>query len=75
MSESIETVVKMMESLPEIAQNLIAEKVRDYIEEMKDEMRWGSLFKKTENNLIEAARRAKKEIAEGHAEPMDYNRL
>lgn len=75
MSAPIETVIKMMEPLPETAQNIIAEKVRDYIEEMKDEIRWESLFSKTEDNLIEAARRAKQEIAGGQAEPMDYSRL
>jgi hypothetical protein len=49
--------------------------VRDYIEEIRDEIRWESLFRKTENNLTKAARRARQEIAEGHADPMDYGRL
>ncbi len=75
MSASVETVIKMMEPLPETAQNLIAERVRNYVEEMRDEIRWESLFRKIENNLTEAARRARQEIAEGHAEPMDYGRL
>ena len=75
MSAPIETVIKMMEPLPETTQNLIAEQVRGYIEEMRDEIRWESLFRKTENNLAEAARRARQEIAERHAEPMDYGRL
>ncbi|CAN2039561.1 DUF2281 domain-containing protein [Candidatus Magnetomoraceae bacterium gMMP-15] len=75
MSSAIETITKMMEPLPETAQNFIAERVKDYIEEIKDEIRWKSLFRKTENNLINAAKRAKQEIAKGHAKPMDYSRL
>ncbi len=75
LSAPIETVIKMMEPLPETAQNLIVERMRDYIEEMRDDIRWESLFSQTENNLIKAARRAKLEIAEGHSEPMDLGKL
>jgi len=33
----------------------------------------GYLFKKTQPQLVAAARRAKREIAEGLAKPMDYD--
>lgn len=75
MHSSIETVVKMMESLPEASQNQIVEYLRDYIEELQDELQWDSLFKKTKNKLSEAAKQARKQIAEGYAKPMDYNKL
>jgi len=62
LSAPIETIVKMVESLPETTQILIVEKIRDYIEEIQDEVHWNSQFRKTENKLIQAARKAKKEI-------------
>lgn len=75
MTTAIETVVKMMESLPDTAQSQIVEKLREYIEELQDEMKWDASFKKTQKQLVEAAKRAKQEIAAGHAEPMDYDKL
>lgn len=75
MSPSIETVVKMMESLPEPAQNQVTEHVRNYIEELQDEIQWDFLFNKTQKQLIKAAKRAKQEIAKGYAKPMNYNEL
>lgn len=74
-SASIETVVKMMESLPEASQNQVVEYLRNYIEGLNDELQWDSLFERTKNKLVEAAKRAKKEIADGHAKPMNYNNL
>ncbi|MGR3178115.1 MAG: hypothetical protein ACUZ8E_08675 [Candidatus Anammoxibacter sp.] len=72
---SIETVVKMMEYLPEDTQNQVVEQVRRYVEEIQDELEWDSLFKKNQDKLTEAAKLAKCEIAEGKATPMDYNQL
>lgn len=74
-STAIVTMVKMMESLPEAAQNQAVEYLREYLAELQDEMRWDSLFQKTQAQLIAAARRAKEEKAKGQAQPMDYNRL
>ncbi|NUQ37616.1 MAG: hypothetical protein HUU23_07415 [Caldilineales bacterium] len=74
-STAIATVTKMMEMLPEPAQEQVADHLRDYIAEIQDERRWDRAFQSTQTSLIEAARRAKKEIAEGLAEPMDYERL
>lgn len=70
-SKAIVTVVKMMESLPEPAQEQIMAHLREYVEELQDKLRWGSLFKKTQPQLIAAAKRAKQEIAAGQAKPMD----
>ena len=74
-STAMVTLTKMMESLPETAQDQVVEHLREYIEEIKDEMRWDALFQRTQPQLVAAARRAKKQIAEGKAEPMDYDRL
>jgi hypothetical protein len=74
-SKAIATVVKMMESLPEPAQEQIVAHLREYLEELQDELQWDSLFKKTQPQLIAAAKRAKREIAAGQAKPMDPHRL
>jgi gamma-glutamyl:cysteine ligase YbdK (ATP-grasp superfamily) len=74
-STAIATVTKMMESLPETAQDQVVEHLREYLEDLQDELQWDTLFKKTQPQLIAAARRAKKEIAEGLAQPMDYDQL
>ncbi|MCO6450483.1 MAG: hypothetical protein J5I90_06800 [Caldilineales bacterium] len=74
-STAIATVVKMMETLPESTQDQVVEHLRDYIAEIQEERRWDKAFQNTQSSLIEAARRAKEEIAEGLAAPMDYSRL
>jgi len=74
-STAIATLIKMMESLPETAQDQVVEHLREYLEDLQDGLQWDTLFKKTQPQLIAAARRAKKEIAEGLAQPMDYDQL
>lgn len=74
-SEAIATVVKMMESLPETAQDLVLEHLREYIEQLRDELQWDNLFKNTQPQLIAAAKRARQEIAEGQAKPLDIDQL
>jgi hypothetical protein len=65
----------MIETLPEAEQNKVSEHLQEYISDIQSEARWESLFKKTENQLVAAARRAKQEIAQGLATPMDYEQL
>lgn len=74
-SEAIATVVKMMELLPEPAQNQIVDHLRNYLMEVQEELRWDELFNKTQSKLVAMARLAKGEIAEGKARPMNYNEL
>lgn len=64
-----------MESRLEALQNQIVEYLREYIAVLEDELRWETSFNRTQDQLIAAARRAKQEIAEGKAEPMDLDRL
>jgi hypothetical protein len=66
-STAVATVTKMMESLPEPAQDRVVEHLRDYIAE-----EWEAAFERTQDQLVVAAQRAKEEIAAGHAEPMNY---
>lgn len=74
-SNAITTMTRMMETLPEALQNQIVEHLREYIADLEDELRWEASFNRTQEQLIEAARRAKQEIAEGKSEPMDLDRL
>lgn len=72
---AIATATKMLESLPETTQDQAVEQLRDYIEDLQDEFRWDILFKKTQQQLVTAAKLARQEIVKGHAKPMDYNQL
>ncbi len=74
-SENIVTLNKMMESLPISLQAQVIEHLREYIDSLQDEMEWDSLTAKTQDKLVNAAKKAKQEIAEGKAKPMDYNQL
>lgn len=64
-SAAINTIIKMLESLPDDLQEQIAEHIREYIIELEDEARWESSFKKSQDSLVAAARQAKREIAAG----------
>jgi glycerate-2-kinase len=64
-----------MESLSEDVQDRVAEHLREYLEDLQDELKWDNSFKKTQQKLIASAQRAKREIAEGLAKPMDYDQL
>jgi hypothetical protein len=74
-SAAITTIVKMVESLPNDLQDRVAEHIREYIADFEDEAKWESSFQRTSNNLVAAARQAKKEIAEGKSVAMDFDRL
>jgi hypothetical protein len=65
----------MMESLPEAAQDRVAEHLREYLADLEDEFSWDELFGKTQTQLAGAARRARGEIAPGRARPLDADAL
>ena len=66
-SPTITTIIKMVESLPDDLQEKVAEHIREYIAELEDEKRWDDSFKRTQDSLVAAARKAKQEIAEGRS--------
>ena len=72
---AIITVTKMLESLPETVQEQVVEHLREYLADLQDELKWDNLFEQTQPQLIAVARRAKQEIAQGRAQPMDYEQL
>ncbi|GBC75820.1 hypothetical protein HRbin07_00008 [bacterium HR07] len=72
---AIATVVKMLESLPESVQEQVVEHLREYLADLQDDLAWEELVKQRCSQLVAAARRAKEEIAQGQARPLDYDRL
>ena len=71
----MKTISKMMETLPDKSQNQVVEHLRYYIADFQDELKWDSLFEKTQKQLIKFARQAKGEIKKGYSKPMDLNQL
>ncbi len=74
-SPAVTTVVKMLESLPEETQSRAVEHLREWLAELEDESAWDDAFDRTQRKLYETARQARKQITEGKASPMDFNRL
>ncbi len=74
-SIAIDTITKMLESLPEAVQDQVVEHLHEYLEDLQDELQWDALFKKTQSQLVAAAQRAMQEITLGLAKPMDYDKL
>jgi hypothetical protein len=74
-SSAVATVVKMLEALPEPEQARVADHLREYLADLRDERQWDKTYKKTRPQLIAAARRAKREIAKGQAKPLDLGQL
>lgn len=71
---TIETVVKMLETLPTPTQERAVEHLREYIEDLRDEARWDKQFSQSSEKLVEMAKRAKAEIAEGKATPLSFEK-
>ncbi len=74
-SPSITTLVKIMETLPVSIQERVTDHLREYINDLQDEIKWDNSFVKTQSKLVAAAKLAKQEIAEGKAVALDYEQL
>jgi hypothetical protein len=72
---AVNTIIKMIEQLPETDQNRVAEHLREYLAELGDNYKWDEAFAKPQDKLVFAARKARKQIAEGNSEPMDFDKL
>jgi len=72
---AVNTIIKMIEQLPESEQERVAEHLREYLATLEDEDKWDEAFAKTQDNLVRAARQARKQIEEGKSEPMDLDKL
>jgi DNA phosphorothioation-dependent restriction protein DptG len=69
---AVNTIIKMIEQLPESDQEKVAEHLREYLAELEEEQKWDEAFAKSQDKLIYAAREARKQITEGKSEPMDF---
>jgi hypothetical protein len=74
-STAIATVAKMLEPLPEPVQQRVVEHLREYLLDVEDEQTWDALTERTQPELAAAAERARQQIAEGQAKPLDADKL
>jgi hypothetical protein len=72
---SVATLAKMLEALPDGAQERVVEHVREYIDDLRDELQWDARFGATQAKLSVAAQKARGEIAQGLSAPLDVDKL
>lgn len=74
-SAGIATITKMVETLPEPMQEQVADHLREYIQELQDEMKWEQAFGRTQSQLEAMAQRAAREIEKGMAVSLNEQQL
>jgi len=74
-ADTLSTIIKMVESLPDDLQERLAEHIREFIADLEDENQWDRSFQQTQDSLVAAAQKARQEIAAGQSTPMDYDQL
>lgn len=74
-STLIAAAVKLLESLPEQAQEAAVEHLREYISDIEDDCAWDARFERSQPQLVEAARRAKVAIAQGESKTLELEQL
>ncbi|HOF02159.1 MAG TPA: hypothetical protein PK385_11660 [Spirochaetota bacterium] len=72
-TNSINTVVKIMEQLPDDIQENIENKIRKIASKINDEKKWQDSYKN--DNLIKFAKKVKDDIKKGKIEKMDFSKL
>lgn len=72
---AITTITKMLEPLPETVQERVVDHLREYLLDVDEERKWDERFADSQPQLIAAAQRARQQIAEGLAKPMDLDQL
>ena len=58
-----------------VRRNGVVEELRALVEDARDEAKWDDLVEKKKDGLVAAARKARKEIAEGKGTDMDFDKL
>jgi hypothetical protein len=53
-SPQISTLVKIMESLPVSLQERVTDHLREYIDDLQDEIKWDNSFAKSQSKLVAA---------------------
>jgi hypothetical protein len=64
-----------LDSLPSEQRERFAAYISDHFEDIEDEMKWDESFSRTSEKLAEFAREARKQMAEGLSEEMDFDKL
>jgi hypothetical protein len=75
MSNTVETLTKMIIQLPESMQERVMEDVKTIVAEALDETHWHQLYQETSGRLSNVAKKVRSQVASGKAKPMDYDRL
>ena len=68
-------IMKMIESLPEPLQERALEHMQEYIQDIRDELKWNDSIGKSQGKLIAAARQAREDIIRSKATPLDLEEL
>jgi hypothetical protein len=74
MTKAIETAIKLLETLPEPAQEHLVEELRRLALETQDDAKWEELFARS-GKLKAAAEAARHDIATGKSSEFDFNKL
>ena len=72
---TLNTINRMLESLPEDKQEQVLNHLYDYITELQDEIKWDLLFKSSEKEISLIAKEIKEKIKKGSIEDFNYDRL
>lgn len=70
-SPAVSTVIKMIESLPVNEQNHVVDHLQEYINNLQDELQWDKEFRESQEQLIAAAKKARRAIAKGKSKPLN----
>jgi DNA phosphorothioation-dependent restriction protein DptG len=69
------TVLQMIETLPDSMQVKVVDHLREYIEDLRNEEAWDAAFQRTQAQLAAAGQRARQQIDQGEATPMNLDDL
>ncbi len=69
------TMIKILETIPNELQEQVVEHMRYYIEDILEETKWNESFSKSQNKLVAAAQKARKEIKDGKAVSLSQDAL
>lgn len=75
MSETGQTIIKMIDALPLHIQERILREIRLIVADAIDESAWQNRYTLNEGKLIAVAKRVRQQIAAGKAKPMDHSKL
>ncbi len=72
MDSVTETITKMIQLLPRRMHDRVLEEITPIFSEALDDAEWEGQLERRQKKLASIARKARKEIKAGRAEPMDY---